>query len=214
MGIILELQSDILSSDTDILTLLRKARLIAKKLNVTQLDDWLNNELNGYNNCDVPNYRKATGILQAYNPYNGWIPILIDNAELQELLSTIYLTSAVPELVALTTSENKRLTQELPIELMLRLNQRSPLQTKYRKEFGVATLYNVLEQLKNSLLDWSILLENEGIVGENLTFTKEEKEIAAQTPQVNNFITNIFGDVNNSQLQQASENSEQSKSQY
>lgn len=62
MSIILELQRETLSSNSDILVLLRKALLVARKLKLTESEEWINNELNGYKKReDVPKFGNWTG---------------------------------------------------------------------------------------------------------------------------------------------------------
>ena len=48
--IVIELQHEALKSNFDIMNLLRKAYLVARKLKLQEFEDWINNELNGYNN--------------------------------------------------------------------------------------------------------------------------------------------------------------------
>lgn len=45
MSIVLELQREALSSDSDILALLRKSLLVARKLKLTEFGEWINKEL-------------------------------------------------------------------------------------------------------------------------------------------------------------------------
>ena len=47
-SLVLDLQQEILKSDCDILNALRKAHLIASKLNLIEFDNWIKQELNGY----------------------------------------------------------------------------------------------------------------------------------------------------------------------
>lgn len=46
--IVLDLQKAALKEDCDILNLLRKAYLVARKLKLKEFEDWVNCELNGY----------------------------------------------------------------------------------------------------------------------------------------------------------------------
>lgn len=48
MAIVIELQQEALSKDTDLLSLLRKAYLVARKLKLKEFEEWINHELNGY----------------------------------------------------------------------------------------------------------------------------------------------------------------------
>ena len=88
-SLILELQHEVMKPDCDILYALRKAHLIASKLRLAEFDAWIQNELNGYkmNQDGIPEYRRINGRLKAWNPYHGWIPVILDNTELEKMLS-------------------------------------------------------------------------------------------------------------------------------
>ena len=72
-----------------------------------------------------------------------------------------------------------------------------------------STIQNIIEQVKNELLNWILLLDDKGIIGEGTSFSFEEKEKAIGDPQIINHITNIYGNVESSQLQQGTSNSNQ-----
>lgn len=58
-GIVLELQKEVLSSNCDIVNVLRNAHLIAVKLKLSDFDQWIQYKLNGYPNKEsYPEYRK------------------------------------------------------------------------------------------------------------------------------------------------------------
>ena len=50
--IVIELQHEALKSNFDIMNLLRKAYLVARKLKLQEFEDWINNELNGYKDLE------------------------------------------------------------------------------------------------------------------------------------------------------------------
>ena len=54
--------------------LLRRALVVARRLAVPELVDWISSELNGYYSREVPDYRRVQGQLIAENPINGPIP--------------------------------------------------------------------------------------------------------------------------------------------
>ena len=87
-SLVLDLQQEVLNPDCDILNALRKAHLIATKLKLTEFDSWIMSELNGYDDHqeNAPEYRKVNGQLKAWNPYHGWIPVIIQNSKIQEAL--------------------------------------------------------------------------------------------------------------------------------
>lgn len=49
------------------------------------------------------------------------------------------------------------------------------------------------EKVKNTILEWKLKLKAEGIVGENMTFSKEEKVCATNIPQT---VNNYYGNTN------------------
>ena len=55
--------------------LLRRALVVARRLAVPELADWINSELTGYGSGEVPEYRRVRGQLVAENPYRGVVPV-------------------------------------------------------------------------------------------------------------------------------------------
>lgn len=60
----------------------------------------------------------------------------------------------------------------------------------------------IVDKVANCLLEWTIKLENEGILGEGMIFSREETKMAKNIPQtINNYYgTVIKGDVKQSQF--------------
>jgi len=69
---------------------------------------------------------------------------------------------------------------------------------------STATVAGVLDEVRNVILKWAMKLEQDGILGEGLSFTLKERETASKM-NVNNF----FGSVHHSQIQQDSAGSPQ-----
>lgn len=209
-GIVLELQSEALKQDGDILSLLRKAYLIARKLQLKDFGQWVNKELNGYGvNDEVPAYRHLSGEVKAWNPYRGWIPVVFN----QDLGLDIHESrDSIATLVDVyRNSDGHRATVNFPAGVNATLNRFAPFATKYALFISVNQIFNVEESVRTAILEWSIALEENGIIGEGMRFSREEKEIAATTPTINNYTTNFFADVSNSQVQQGTENSTQTQ---
>ena len=70
-------------------------------------------------------------------------------------------------------------------------------------------IYNIMERVRNIVLDWSITLEENDILGEGLQFTKREKDIAVSSSTINNYTNNFYGDVRETQIQQDTSESTQ-----
>ncbi|MEG4533665.1 AbiTii domain-containing protein [Microcoleus sp. D2_18a_D3] len=69
-SLVLELQRDALNPEISVLVLLRKALVVARKLNIQEFQQWVEKELNGYpGRSYLPQYRFMFGDLKARNPY-------------------------------------------------------------------------------------------------------------------------------------------------
>ena len=69
-GLVSELQRDALDTNVKVSELLRKAYVVATKLNIPDFKNWIQKELNGYgfDKDEIPNYRLLTGEIKYYNP--------------------------------------------------------------------------------------------------------------------------------------------------
>ena len=73
------------------------------------------------------------------------------------------------------------------------------------------SLVRILDAVRNIILNWSLKLEEDGILGEGLSFSDVEKAVAiGSTQNVNNF----YGPVKNSQIAQGSEHAIQVSSTF
>ncbi|MCL1996304.1 MAG: hypothetical protein FWG63_08865 [Defluviitaleaceae bacterium] len=208
-GIVLELQRNVLDPSIDVITLLRQAYLISKKLELSEFERWVNKELNGYESSDkIPDYRILRGELKALNPYRGWIPIMVDNLQVQMELSKHHTRNSIPSLVSLLKAE-KGVQVNIPIHFFANLGLRIDLGLpEYALKLQENAVEAIMETVRNKLLDWSLLLEENGIIGEDLRFSDEEKK-CADKPQIINYTNNFFADASNLQMQQGTSHSQQ-----
>jgi hypothetical protein len=159
MALILELQSQAIDSNTDILTLLRKALLVARKLNLKEFD----------------------------------------------------VFDSIPSLNNLLDTKEKHFISSLSGSANVSLSELFKYDTKYQIELPRNSIVNIIEQVKNKILGWALILEENGILGEGLSFSKEEKKVAQEEDKIINYVTNIYGDVSDSQIQQGTKRSKQEK---
>lgn len=209
MAIVLELQEEALKSNADILSLLRKSSLIARKLGLKEFQEWIDNELNGYKKSTVPDYREIRGELKAWNPYCGWIPVVAPNNEMETMFNTRRIPDSIPSLNSLLSEGHSQLSITIPAEMTAYFNRFTNFETTYTIMVPKNAIINIVEQVKNKILDWAITLEENGILGEGLQFSNEEKTKAHSEPQIVNYISNFYGEVSGSQIQQGTKNSKQ-----
>jgi len=187
-SLVLELQREALDSKVRVSDLLRKAFVVASKLKIREFEEWAKAELHGYTADSIPSYRHVKGEIKAYNPARGWIPVIIKNPDLAESLSERSVGQSIGELEDIITRKKKSglLTIPFPPEILNQLRQGGPLVPELL--VGESRIFGVLEAVRNIILEWSLKLENDGILGEELTFSKEEQQIAAtSTYTIQNF---------------------------
>ena len=204
-SLILDLQQEVLKPDCDILNALRKAHLIATKLNLREFDSWVQNELNGYNciHDEIPEYRDVRGVVKLHNPFHGWIPAPFEDEKEEKRLSHRKVFQSISEILSFSNGEKTPLIY-FPGSISQDLSKRAGAPIVFEAALFItqASLNAIVEKVKNHLLEWTIRLESEGILGENMRFSQEETNMAKEIPQqINNYYgTVVHGDVSQSQV--------------
>lgn len=208
-SVVVELQRDALSHEVRVSDLLRKALVVARKLGLSEFQAWVDKELGGYRDRrDIPEYREISGQIRAWNPYNGWIPVMFEDPREGERLSNQRTGQPVAELEHLLErrSKDSSLRMPFPQQVQSRLCQSLPFQTEVTLFTQHSSVVRVVDAVRTIVLNWSLKLEEDGILGEGLSFTPEEKRQAGAHSYN---ITNFFGPVQAPQVQQGGERSVQ-----
>jgi hypothetical protein len=178
-SIIQELQAGATDRNQVVSDLLRKAKIVAVKLDLTDFLRWIENELNGYKEPqDIPSYRRITGEPKGWNPYHGWIPVTFNESRVLEKISTIPNNQPVRELEEVFESKSDTLQIPYPPEAQVTLGKAVGFQTRFALIVSRSSLAGILDAVRNIILDWSLKLEKEGILGEGISFSRQEREKA------------------------------------
>lgn len=207
-SIVLELQRDALDREVAVSDLLRKALVVARKLKIEEIQEWITREAGGYHEAsDIPEYRKLTGRIRAWNPFSGWIPVIFEDSSEAELFSSRDLGMSIAEVenLAADASGDTRLRMPFPHEIQKRLlAQDNFSESEVALFIQRSGLVRVLDSVRTIILNWGLSLEEQGILGEGLSFSPEEKRQASA--QMYN-IANFFGTVESPQVQQGTHRS-------
>lgn len=183
LPLVAQLQRDALDRSVPVSDLLRKAKVVAVKLDLPEFLKWVDQELNGYDG-EVPEYRTVDGQPKAFNPYRGWIPIVCQDPREQRVISKRAVCSSIAELEHVCRG-NGKLHMPFSAEMLHRMNKNANI------SFGEMTLFvdqslvkGILDAARNTVLEWSLKLEKAGIMGEEFSFSPQEKE-RAHTHSVN-----------------------------
>jgi hypothetical protein len=215
-SLVLELQQEALDSRGGIIDLMRKAYVVAVKLNLSQFKEWIDIELNGYigTNIELPHYRRIYGSLRVWNPFHGFQPFFAP-PEIEKIVTQMPLNIPLSEIEAIANDSSNEshvamsFPSEIRIWLMRGMSGPAPLEPSLLVSRTAFT--RILNAVRDAVLKWSLELEKNGIVGEGMSFTAEEKKIAAQKEGELARIVNItiIGQMSDSSLQQGSERAKQ-----
>ncbi len=214
-SVVLQLQREALDISSDILSLLRKVRIISQKLGLEELSTWAKKEVGGYTVDNpteiIPKYRHIVGgTIELLHPNHGYSPTAIGDVNIKNDLERMIISSGIPQITAYIKSNNPEFKQTLDPRRQKILNNyfNTPFFLSFSISFPVSCLYQILEDVRSVIIDWTILLESKGILGADLTFSENEIEIAT-TVNIVNFTTNIFQNSSDILIQQNSNNAKQ-----
>lgn len=183
--------------------LLRRALVVAKRLAVPELADWISAELEGYKGKTVPDYRKVNGHPQVFNPYRGYQPLHMPTPEWARAVSRASIWQSIPELEKMAQSgSDVRLSYTPELEQNLMRAMEIPLAPSLA--MSNVEIHGIVEKVRTRILDWALDLERRGIIGNGMSFTPQEKQAVQQQHY-------HFGDVSGSQIQIGSSGSTQTQ---
>lgn len=205
-SLVLELQREAMDPHARLSDILRKAVVVATKLEIEELKSWAERELKGYGNSEIPSYRKVQGELKAHNPYHGYIPVVIQDTKIAKMLSHRDIGQPVSELEALCFQDKKESSLQVPLphEWLMKIfgnSEEFHLGMVPTLVVGRAQLLGILDGVRNEVLNWSLELEKQGILGEGMTFSKEEINKASSTTYNIKTFKGVLGNVNASNIQ-------------
>lgn len=195
--IIEQIQRDAVSSDVAVSALLRRLKVAAVKLGLGPVEKWVEYELNGYAQ-DVPDYRVVHGLPMARHPFRGWEQIgghvegINSRRVAQSIASLEELTAAV--------SANGEATIHFPYtdRLVARLNESNGTEGwPAALQVDRSAIAAILDRVRNLVLDWALDMEKAGILGNEFSFTVDDKERARAVPMTINIgsIGNFAGNL-------------------
>lgn len=172
-----ELQLDATNPSVSVSSLLRKTLIVAARLGLSDIPEWVNRELSGYSGeGSLPPYRIVHGAVKA-RTINGWIPVQFPTNDLQETVSEESIRESVAEIESLCARDG-RLAFGFSAEGQKLLQDIFQHNSEFMCFLEKTRLDGILDEIRNRVLRWAIALSNAGVKGEGLTFTGTEKETA------------------------------------
>jgi hypothetical protein len=198
-SIVLELQEIAKDENVSITKLLRLALMVASKLNLSDFQVWINKELSGYKSIEeIPDYRLVKGEIKAWNPYNGmWVPFIWPDAPKKLYQRSIGQSISEIEHIFKKQVSYKNGTLTIPFSP----DQQAIIIEKFEASLTPvliipqSSLIKILDEVRNIILKWSLKLEKEGILGEEKSFSNDEKVRAKNNQEIK--IENFYGNLGN-----------------
>lgn len=213
---VIQLQEYATDEQHDVSELLRKALLVATKLKLPDFKEWISNELNGYKNnnltnVSIPKYRVIPCDLKVIDPLRGLLPFqLVKNipemVKLDEECHKVYVHDSIRSLKEITAHSSEDLQFNFPPETedFLLSIQRGGMPLNPVRVVPSYLITSIIDTVRTRVLEWALALEEEGVLGEGLTFSSKEKEIAEKSMTINNIgnFQGVFGNVSESTVTQ------------
>jgi hypothetical protein len=201
-SIVRQLQLEASNSETSVVSLLSKAKIIAVKLELNDFLSWIKNETEGYNiktSDELPPYRVVGGHLRAFNPFHGWQPIIFQDSKIENLLSTKGVTQSIGELESIYRSSKtgKPLCISINSEATREIIKAIKVEVEIRFFVDRSEVAGILDGVRNSILDWSLKLDEMGILDKDLDFSDDDKKRVLKKKNLSqiNIIGNFTGNI-------------------
>lgn len=207
MSLIQDIQLATITPNYDIPTLLRMCKLLAARISYNDLEEWVDRELNGYQNKQaLPDYRIAT--VTSYGSFASYshqlnklqIPVTVLPEELQDNFRYTYMTAGVSFYVGLLSNDkaDKVLQYPWPIVTTMKYVSRSFVDMDCLsawQEIPCALISRLLDSIKTRVLGFAIDLEREAPNAGELPIGSSPPLSSEKMTQI--FNTNISGNVSN-----------------
>ncbi len=204
MTLIDDIRSDLINESADLANTLRKAKILASELGVSEFRDWVDSELNGYSDISkLPNYRRfrPQNVGTFAGSFQRWmenVPLPTYNLpdEVKEFAENLEFLAGVGELEAMLTQENEYLRKPWPQEGVILARQVVKMSggmelVEAHQPILSSTIAGILHNVKNKLLDFILGLQENNVTSANLNSGEVKQE------EVRNlFNINIYGDHN------------------
>lgn len=163
--------------------LLRRALVAAHRLQLPEWVTWLGHELNGYGPDDaIPVYRHVQGEV-LIDGHHGLKGVVFPSAEAAFRWQLCHFDTPVDEIEGWCAESDDIHMQFSPREADA-LRAACDTNCTPLRRFTLASMNRILGAVRNQVLNWALQLEKEGILGEGMSFTSQERQQAQQVAPV------------------------------
>jgi hypothetical protein len=172
-----KLQQDAMNPEVRVSDLLRRVKFTAVQLGLGKVEDWVEQELNGYSGVKPPDYRTVHGRPMAHHPYSGWQDLRGNNIDFMRRRSNNQAISSLEGMIA-TAAPDTTLHMPFPDKIVADLNKHNGNDWRYDLVIATNEIARIIDQVRSLVLDWALNLQKAGIMGSEVSFNDAEKEKA------------------------------------
>lgn len=208
-GLIHELQKECFDGSDNPLSIIRKAYTCARKLKLSEMAEWLDHEMKGYEKrSQAPKYRHVHGVMYGTSIY-GPIPVQMPSSLLDQL-TIVPIAQPISEIIAIVRNENSHNVQ-LPFQgdLNKKICDLVGQDSQFYIEVGKEQLKAIVDAVIDSILNWALLFEENGILGDGLSFSSVDLEKAKAIPSGSYCPVIVNGNIDTMMIQTDNNNSKQ-----
>lgn len=162
-----ELKKDI-ENDEDIMLILRKALDISSKFGLDDYEKWISSELQGYSDPKLlPNYRiiECEVLYKVVDKFIDGVtlnPVEVGlRIEFNEMLKTMFLKKPISLIDEYCKTQKDPIQFKVPNSVNETVNKFSKVNVEIYRQFPIAKLKNIIEQVKNTLYGLCLELEKD-----------------------------------------------------
>ena len=209
-SVIEKLLGDCIDFENDINKILRRSKVIAKGLNLLEFEKWISKELNGYDvKDDIPKYRIVKGNIKALL-CNGMIPVNLAD-EFMEVANSRKIFQSTSEIEELIKTNKDSLLVPFVGNANEAMCNLTNTNAQFYLEVHKSQFKNIIDQVVNTILEWAMKFNEDGIKGDGFSFTEEEILWAGEIAKKKNPLSMVFnGNIDTLQIQNENINSHQS----
>lgn len=153
---------------------------------------------------NIENLKQPYGLK---TPFHGLIPVVFPTQEIADVVCNIQVRDPIGNLVSILENQTSEMSDPIypltPEQEHFLISHQGDMGLPPIRTVSSSALSTIIDLVRTQILDWSLKLEEQGILGKGLTFSNDEKEIAVSSQGINiqNF-QGVLGDVSNSTLTQ------------
>lgn len=173
--------------------LLRKAKIVAVKLKQTETAGWIDSELSG-NFKETPAYRIVPVKLMYRNAIYGMQALVFADARVNEVVNAPRsLPRPIREIEELANGDDEALFMNLPPGIIEKLMEWGAPSPEISHMTPRTAMTGIIDAVKTRVLDWALMLEQNDVRGEGMSFSSEEQNRAKSISIHFNGNTNFAG---------------------